>query len=186
MKAMDILRRCRSAASDISRTQQRIAQRRDALTCIAAPQIRADGTDRSARSSDKTSELMADIDGLERALEQRRNQQQAEIVAALVLLDCLARNGQRHSIPLLYQARQCAIHRGGYGLYGWVHPQGEGRRRKQAGFLAGGAGRCGTSCVVHARDKSRMKEGVREDAPLLLCTELQERLVAFRSELLRS
>ena len=32
---------------------------------------------------------MADIDGLERALEQRRNQQQAEIVAALVLLDCL-------------------------------------------------------------------------------------------------
>ena len=89
MKAMDILRRCRSAASDISRTQQRIAQRRDALTCIAAPQIRADGTDRSARSSDKTSELMADIDGLERALEQRRNQQQAEIVAALVLLDCL-------------------------------------------------------------------------------------------------
>ena len=83
MKAMDILRRCRSAASDISRTQQRIAQRRDALTCIAAPQIRADGTDRSARSSDKTSELMADIDGLERALEQRRNQQQAEIVAAL-------------------------------------------------------------------------------------------------------
>lgn len=89
MKAMDILRRCRSAASDISRTQQRIAQRRDALTCIAAPKIRADGTDRSARSSDKTSELMADIDGLERALEQRRNQQQAEIVAALVLLDCL-------------------------------------------------------------------------------------------------
>lgn len=89
MKAMDILRRCRSAASDISRTQQRIAQRRDALTYIAAPQIRADGTDRSARSSDKTSELMADIDGLERALEQRRNQQQAEIVAALVLLDCL-------------------------------------------------------------------------------------------------
>lgn len=89
MKAMDILRRCRSAASDISRTQQRIAQRRDALTCIAAPQIRVDGTDRSARSSDKTSELMADIDGLERALEQRRNQQQAEIVAALVLLDCL-------------------------------------------------------------------------------------------------
>lgn len=89
MKAMDILRRCRSAASDISRTQQRIAQRRDALTCIAAPQIRTDGTDRSARSSDKTSELMADIDGLERALEQRRNQQQAEIVAALVLLDCL-------------------------------------------------------------------------------------------------
>lgn len=89
MKAMDILRRCRSAASDISRTQQRIAQSRDALTCIAAPQIRADGTDRSARSSDKTSELMADIDGLERALEQRRNQQQAEIVAALVLLDCL-------------------------------------------------------------------------------------------------
>lgn len=89
MKAMDILRRCRSATSDISRTQQRIAQRRDALTCIAAPQIRADGIDRSARSSDKTSELMADIDGLERALEQRRNQQQAEIVAALVLLDCL-------------------------------------------------------------------------------------------------
>lgn len=89
MKAMDILRRCRSAASDISRTQQRIAQRRDALTYIAAPQIRADGTDRSARSSDKTSELMADIDGMERALEQRRNQQQAEIVAALVLLDCL-------------------------------------------------------------------------------------------------
>ena len=89
MKAMDILRRCRSAASDISRTQQRIAQRRDALTCIAAPLIRADGTDRSARSSDRTSELMADIDGLERALEQRRNQQQAEIVAALVLLDCL-------------------------------------------------------------------------------------------------
>lgn len=31
-----------------------------------------------------------------------------------------------------------------------------------------------------------MKEGVREDAPLLLCAELQERLVAFRSELLRS
>lgn len=113
MKAMDILRRCRSAASDISRTQQRIAQRRDALTRIAAPQIRADGTDRSARSSDKTSELMADIDGLERALEQRRNQQQAEIVAALVLLDCLPETGsgilyryyiKRDSVPSIAAA----------------------------------------------------------------------------------
>lgn len=67
----------------------RVGHQQDAAAHCAAPQIRADGTDRSARSSDKTSELMADIDGLERALEQRRNQQQAEIVAALVLLDCL-------------------------------------------------------------------------------------------------
>lgn len=106
--AMEILRRCRSAAADVAKMQQKIDQRRDALTCIAPSGTTPSGKNQGAASKDKTGTLIADIDELEQALKDRKNQQLAETMAVLVLLDLLPKTSsdvlyryyiKRQSIP---------------------------------------------------------------------------------------
>ena len=87
MKALTILRRCREAKTDISRLQTRIEQRREMLDSIGAPSADPNGGSRGSADPDKIGRILADIDALERELENRKNAEKAEMASALILLD---------------------------------------------------------------------------------------------------
>lgn len=89
MEAITIFKRCRAAAGDIRRLQQRIQQRRAALTSITSPQADPNGGSKGSTDPDKYGKLLADIDALERDLEARKQARTCEIAAACVLLDKL-------------------------------------------------------------------------------------------------
>lgn len=86
MKAMTILARCRAAKNDISRIQQRIDQRRELLDSIGAPACDRPGGS-GAWDRDKTGRILADIDELEREKDARKEEERAEKVAAVSLLE---------------------------------------------------------------------------------------------------
>lgn len=87
MKAITILRRCRTAKEDIERLAQRIAQRHDVLTALSAPQADPNGVIRGGGGSDKMGRIMGDIDQLEREKTAREDAEQAEKMAACALMD---------------------------------------------------------------------------------------------------
>ena len=87
MNALTILKRCRAAKNDIEQLQRRIEQRRELLDGLSAPQADPNGGSRGTSDPDKTGRILADIDELERALNARREAENAEKVAALSLLD---------------------------------------------------------------------------------------------------
>ena len=87
MNALDIMKRCRAAESDIGRLQQRIDQRRDVLTSLSAPQADPTGGSRGTGDKDKTGRIIAEIDELERERDARREAWEAEKVAACALVD---------------------------------------------------------------------------------------------------
>lgn len=87
MNAITILKRCRAAKGEIDRLQQRIEQRREVLDSLSAPQADPNGGSRSAGDRDKIGRILADIDELEREIDERREAERAEKVAAVVLLD---------------------------------------------------------------------------------------------------
>ena len=86
---MTILKRCRAAESDLERLQQRIDQRREVLTSIGAPQADPNGGSRATGDKDKTGRVLAEIDELERQAHARKEEENAEKVAALALIDML-------------------------------------------------------------------------------------------------
>ena len=87
MNAMTILKRCRTAKSDIGRLLQRIEQRREVLDSLSAPQADPNGGSRGTGDRDKIGKILADIDELEREIEARKEEEKAEKTAALTLLD---------------------------------------------------------------------------------------------------
>lgn len=87
MNAMTIMRRCRAAQDDIDRIQQRIEQRQDLLRSISAPIGDPNGGSRGSGDTDKTGRILGDIDVLEREMAARREEWNAERVAALSLLE---------------------------------------------------------------------------------------------------
>lgn len=87
MNAMTILKRCLAAESDIERLQQRIAQRRDVLASLSAPQADPNGGSRGSGDRDKTGRILAEIDELEREMEARKEAYEVEKVAACALMD---------------------------------------------------------------------------------------------------
>ena len=89
MKALDILKRCRAARTDISRLQQRIDRWREMLDSIGAPQADPNGGSRSSADPDKVGRIMGEIDAPEREIARRKEGQQAEAASALALLDTL-------------------------------------------------------------------------------------------------
>jgi hypothetical protein len=89
MKALDILKRCRAARTDISRLQQRIDRWREMLDSIGAPQADPNGGSRGSADPDKVGRIMGEIDALEREIARRKEGQQAEAASALALLDTL-------------------------------------------------------------------------------------------------
>lgn len=89
MNAMIILKRCREARGDIGRIQQRIAQRRDVLNSLSAPQADPNGGSRPAGDNDKYGRIWADIDQLEREKAARKEAYEAEKVASCALMDMI-------------------------------------------------------------------------------------------------
>lgn len=88
MKAITVLRRCRVSAEDIERLETQIWQRRDAMTSLQSMRTDTDGG-RSSGDRDKIGRMLGDIDALERAAEQRRQDQAVETAASCALLDML-------------------------------------------------------------------------------------------------
>ncbi len=88
MKAVTILKRCRSAEADKRRIRQRIQQRREAMVCVT-PRLDAAGGGRGASDGDKMTAYVSAIDDLEQALYQREQERMAEVAAACALLDML-------------------------------------------------------------------------------------------------
>jgi hypothetical protein len=89
MNAMIILKRCREARGDIGRIQQRIAQRRDVLNSLSAPQADPNGGSRGTGDRDKIGRILADIDELEREMAARIEAENVEKVASCTLVDML-------------------------------------------------------------------------------------------------
>lgn len=90
MKAMDILKRCRSAEEDKTRLSQLIEQRRELLDGLTGPRMDANGGGRGSPDPDKTGRLMADIDELERKKAEREEEQEVEKVATTSMMDWLS------------------------------------------------------------------------------------------------
>lgn len=84
---MEILKRCRAAKGDIERLEQRIAQRRDVLGNISAPQADPNGGSRTQGPGDKIPRILAEIDELERQKGVREDEERAEQAAAAALMD---------------------------------------------------------------------------------------------------
>ncbi len=89
MEAIIILRRCRTAAGEIRWLNQRIQQRREAMTSLSAPPFDPNGGSHGQSAPDKLGKLLSDIDSLERSLENRKQARLVEIAAACALLDRL-------------------------------------------------------------------------------------------------
>ena len=89
MKAMEILRRCRSAKAELAQLQQRIDQRHDVLTSLSAPQASPDRGSRGTGDLDKTGRIYSDIDLLEREKAARGEEYEAEKISALALADMI-------------------------------------------------------------------------------------------------
>ena len=87
MNAITILKRCRAAKNDIERLQQRIDQRHDVLTSMSAPQADPIGGSRGSGDKDKNGRIFAEIDALERERDARKEEAEAEKVAACTLVD---------------------------------------------------------------------------------------------------
>lgn len=104
MDALTILKRCRAADEDIRRLEQRIQQRRDAMTSINAPQADPDSGSRGPRDPDKIGKILGDIDILERRLTARKQARNVELAAACVLLDGL--QAMESSVLHAYYVRQ--------------------------------------------------------------------------------
>ena len=86
MKAMVILRRCRTAGEEIERIEEKIRQRIAAAGSMGSP---LDGNRGRGGPSDKTGRLAAEIADLKTAKERREFARSAEIAAAVTLLDCV-------------------------------------------------------------------------------------------------
>ena len=89
MKAMEILKRCRAAKSEIDRIRQRIEQWKEVLGSLSAPQADPNGGSRGTGDRDKIGRILADIDQLEREIEARKEAEQAEKVSVCALMEQL-------------------------------------------------------------------------------------------------
>lgn len=87
MTAMRIFERCKSADDDKRALHNRIVRYRESATRMSAA---LDGVGvRSTAEPDKLSAIMAEIDALEREIEQRDREYAVEVAAACKLLDML-------------------------------------------------------------------------------------------------
>lgn len=87
MQAMVILKRCRSAENEIGRIRLRIRQRRDILTAKSAGPGDPNGGSRGTADPDKFGRVYAEIDSLERELEDRIRRKAIEEASCCALMD---------------------------------------------------------------------------------------------------
>ena len=89
MKAITILKRCRSAKSDLARLDQQIGRWQDVLTGVSAPQVDPNGGSRGTGDPDKYGRIAGEIDQLEREKAARKEAYAAEKVASCARMGML-------------------------------------------------------------------------------------------------
>lgn len=104
---MTILRRCRESGTDLSELEERIRQRRDAVTTISVSLDRDGGAGGSGTPSDRIAAAAAAVADLEKQAERRRERQAVEIMAVNVLADRLP--GVQGRIIYLYYAKALTV-----------------------------------------------------------------------------
>lgn len=87
MNAVDILDRCRDAAAEIGRLTERRERLMECATSVTSHIGRSGG--RGGSVSDKVASFAADLDECERQLSARKNEYDAELLAACRIVDTL-------------------------------------------------------------------------------------------------
>ncbi len=87
MKAMTIMKRCRTAEDDLARIRNRIDQRKELLDGKSVPPPDPNGGSRGGGDPDRTGRSLADIDQLEREAVARQEAWNAEKAAAISLTE---------------------------------------------------------------------------------------------------
>lgn len=100
MNAMTILNRCRAAERDMAEIEERIRQRRDAMTMLSAAPGREGG---QGPARDRMAETAAAIADMERQLEDRRARHAVELVAVSALSETL--DGAEGRVVYLYYGK---------------------------------------------------------------------------------
>lgn len=85
---MTILKRCRGAADDIRRLEQRIRQRQEALD-IGGMRLNPIGGGKGTAEQDRMALMAAEVDEIEREKQDREDARRAEIASAVLLLEML-------------------------------------------------------------------------------------------------
>ena len=88
MQAMTILKRCRAAKQDLERLGAQLERRQDAMRAFGGIRLDDVGGGRSA-GGDRMAKMSAEIDEIERAIQDRKDAKYAEIGSAIQLIDML-------------------------------------------------------------------------------------------------
>lgn len=88
MQAMTILKRCRAAKQDLERLGAQLERRQDAMRAFGGIRLDDVGGGRSA-GGDRMAKMSAEIDEIERAIQDRKDAKYAEIGSAIQLIDMI-------------------------------------------------------------------------------------------------
>ena len=89
MQAMTILRRCRKAKQDLQRLDLQLERRQDAMRAFGGIRMDDIGGSRGGGGSDRMARMSAEIDEIERAIQDRKEARMAEVGSAIQLIDML-------------------------------------------------------------------------------------------------
>ena len=89
MNALDILKHCRSANHEIENIRQLIDRKRDILSSLPTLNLDDTGGSHSKADKDKIGQILSDIDLLEREIQNKEAERDAESIAAASFLDKL-------------------------------------------------------------------------------------------------
>lgn len=89
MNAVDILKHCRTAKREIEDIQEQINRKREILTALPTLKTDDTGGGHGTKEQDRTGRILADIDLLEREIQTREAERNAESIAAVTFLDRL-------------------------------------------------------------------------------------------------
>lgn len=89
MNALDILKHCKAAHHDIENIRQLIDRKRDVLSALPTLKTDDTGGSHTKADKDKIGQILSDIDLLEREIQTREAERDAESIAAVTFLDRL-------------------------------------------------------------------------------------------------
>lgn len=89
MRAMTILRRCRKAKEDLKRLDLQLERRQDAMRAFGGIRLDDTGGSRAGGGNDRMARMSAEIDEIERAIQDRKEARMAEVGSAIQLIDML-------------------------------------------------------------------------------------------------
>lgn len=100
MTAMNVLQRCLRAGGDMRRMREKIDRYRNSAARLHPTQT--DTPAHGGGEADKMAAIMAEIDELERMIDRREREYQAELVAANQLIDMVPGENARRAAGMYY------------------------------------------------------------------------------------